>query len=100
MSHGYSAVASISAARGATRSRTIWRIVSRKSNCSWVSEYVSTAVVGIAVQVSGGPFRGYESRGNRHLALPDRRRGDPVFRRGRGRLGARDLDRRDHPDGG
>ena len=30
-SHGYSAFASISAARGATRSRTIWRIVSRKS---------------------------------------------------------------------
>ena len=34
MSHGYSPVASISAARGATRSRTIWRIVSRKSLCS------------------------------------------------------------------
>ena len=34
MSHGYSALASISAARGATRSRTIWRIVSRKSMCS------------------------------------------------------------------
>ncbi len=34
-SHGYSACSSISAARGATRSRTIWRIVSRKA--SWSS---------------------------------------------------------------
>ena len=37
MSHGYSALASISAARGATRSVTIWRIVSRNSICSSVS---------------------------------------------------------------
>ena len=36
-SQGYSALASISAARGATRSRTIWRIVSRKSIWSGVS---------------------------------------------------------------
>ena len=35
-SHGYSALASISAARGATRSRTIWRIVSRKA--TWSSD--------------------------------------------------------------
>ena len=35
MSHGYSDVASISAARGVTLSTTIWRIVSRKSRCSW-----------------------------------------------------------------
>ena len=35
-SHGYSALASISAARGSTRSRTIWRIVSRKA--TWSSE--------------------------------------------------------------
>ena len=34
MSRGYSPVSSISAARGATRSRTIWRIVSRKSSRS------------------------------------------------------------------
>ena len=31
---GYSAFSSISAARGATRSWAIWRIVSRKSRCS------------------------------------------------------------------
>ena len=34
MSHGYSADASMSCARGATFSWTIWRIVSRKSRCS------------------------------------------------------------------
>ena len=38
-SHGYSALASISAARGATFSRAIWRIVSRKSICSCVRPY-------------------------------------------------------------
>ena len=37
MSHGYSALASISAARGATRSDTICRIVSRNSSWSSVS---------------------------------------------------------------
>ena len=36
-SRGYSPVASISAARGATRSVTILRIVSRKSRNSWGS---------------------------------------------------------------
>ncbi len=34
-SHGYSASASMSWARGAICSWTIWRIVSRKSMCSW-----------------------------------------------------------------
>ena len=34
MSHGYSSVRSISAARGAICSAAIWRIVSRKSLCS------------------------------------------------------------------
>jgi hypothetical protein len=34
---GYSAFSSISAARGATRSRAIWRIALRKESCSSVS---------------------------------------------------------------
>ena len=34
MSHGYSSLASISAARGVTRSTAIWRTRSRKSLCS------------------------------------------------------------------
>jgi len=41
MSRGYSAFSSISAARGATRSCAIWRIVSRKSRCSWGMAYSS-----------------------------------------------------------
>ncbi len=45
MSHGYSAFASISAARGATRSTTIWRMASRNSTWSSVSAYGVAAVV-------------------------------------------------------
>ena len=44
-SQGYSALASISAARGSTRSRTIWRIVSRKATWSSESAYVSDGVI-------------------------------------------------------
>ena len=48
MSHGYSDFASISAARGATFSRTICRIMSRNSICSGVRAYwISSAAVGI-----------------------------------------------------
>ena len=35
MSHGYSARSSISAERGAIRSRAIWPIVAHRSRCSW-----------------------------------------------------------------
>ena len=37
MSHGYSPLRSMSAARGATRSVTIWRMTSRTSRTSWGS---------------------------------------------------------------
>ncbi len=48
---GNSPVASISAARGTTRSLTIWRITSRKSSCSWVRPYWGASV---AIVISAG----------------------------------------------
>src|SRR5215212_2999362 len=96
MSHGYSLLASISAARGATRSRTIWRMVSRKSIWSGVSSYWKSAgaVVMDGDRIAGGvsfPRPGYTpcathlgkdlSNGYWHLDLPHRRRRNPALGR-------------------
>src|SRR3954470_11642351 len=79
MSHGYSLVASISAARGATFSVTICRIVSRKSLCSAGRSYVSDVAADGALMprmvlgAAGHPI----GHGNRNIHSPDRRWRDP-----------------------
>ena len=74
MSHGYSVLASISAARGATRSRTICRIVSRKSICSGVSSYWMSAG---AVVMDGDRMgrRVWNPRGRVHRSCSPPRKG-------------------------
>src|SRR4051795_2605566 len=79
-SHGYSALASISAARGSTRSRTIWRIVSRKA--TWSSERAELGSGGVLVAIrrrlehlSAGVFA---SRGSGHASGAPSRGEPPV----------------------
>src|SRR3954452_3035037 len=99
MSHGYSPVASISAARGATFSVTICRIVSRKSLCSAGRSYVSEVAADDAlmprmVMTGAGQPIGH---GNRNIHSPDRRWRDPQV--GCHRHGLRRIDPHDrhHP---
>src|SRR3954464_13552716 len=115
-SHGYSALASISAARGSTRSRTIWRIVSRKATWSSERAYVVSGGVLVAIRRSlehlsagvsacrgnghpqGCTLERRPSCGHRNQHLLDRGRRDPVLRRQRRHLRPGDLDRRPDPD--
>src|SRR3954453_1666523 len=103
MSHGYSPVRSISAARGATFSVTICRIVSRKSLCSAGRSYVSDVAADGALmprmllRTAGHP----KGHGNRNIHRPDRHWRDPQMGSHRHGLWHIDPhDRHDPPDRG